>query len=272
MEGSKQDQYGFDADPYEAVRRGRRRARGRPRRRSRGRPRGRRSHLPQVDRPRAPAHQGRRGAAGEARRDERHGREELAHRGEPAARGLDRQALHGTRPHAARPDPGGQPRPHPRGREVRLAPRLQVLHIRDLVDPPGDHARARRPVAHDPDPGAHGRAHEQGRARAPFAAPGDRPRADTRGDRRPPRRHRRETGGGHPQARAGAGVARDAPSAARRATRRSATSSRTRSGSARTRRSPSSCATTTSPRRSRACRGASAACWSCATAWPATAR
>ena len=52
--------------------------------------------------------------------------------------------------------------PDPRGREVRLAPRLQVLHLRHLVDPPGDHPRAGRPVAHDPDPGAHGRADEQG--------------------------------------------------------------------------------------------------------------
>ena len=56
--------------------------------------------------------------------------------------------------------------PDPRGREVRLAARLQVLDLRDLVDPPGDHARAGRPVAHDPHPGAHGRADEPRRARA----------------------------------------------------------------------------------------------------------
>ena len=34
-----------------------------------------------------------------------------------------------------RPDPGGQPRPDPRRREVRLAQGLQVLHLRHLVDP-----------------------------------------------------------------------------------------------------------------------------------------
>ena len=32
--------------------------------------------------------------------------------------------------------------PDPRGREVRLPPRLQVLDLRHLVDPPGDAARA----------------------------------------------------------------------------------------------------------------------------------
>ena len=36
------------------------------------------------------------------------------------------------------PDPGGQPRPDPRGGEVRLHQGLQVLHLRHLVDPAGD--------------------------------------------------------------------------------------------------------------------------------------
>ena len=49
-----------------------------------------------------------------------------------------------TGPAGARPDPGGHPRPDPGGREVRLAPRLQVLDLRDLVDPPGRRARPRR--------------------------------------------------------------------------------------------------------------------------------
>ena len=47
-------------------------------------------------------------------------------------------------PAAARPHPGGQPRPDARGREVRLAQGLQVLHLRDVVDPPGHHPRHRQ--------------------------------------------------------------------------------------------------------------------------------
>jgi len=39
----------------------------------------------------------------------------------------------------------GKPRADPRGGEVRLHPRLQVLHVRDLVDPPGHHPGHRRP-------------------------------------------------------------------------------------------------------------------------------
>jgi hypothetical protein len=39
--------------------------------------------------------------------------------------------------------------------------RLQVLDLRDVVDPPGGHARDRRQGAHDPHPGAHGREAEQ---------------------------------------------------------------------------------------------------------------
>ena len=85
-----------------------------------------------------------------------------AHRGEPAPRGVDREALRRSGHGAARPDPGGQPRADPCGREVRLHEGLQVLDVRDVVDPPGDHPRDRRPGAHDPHPGAHGRDDEQG--------------------------------------------------------------------------------------------------------------
>ena len=52
----------------------------------------------------------------------------------------------------------GDHRADPRRREVRLAPRLQVLDLRDVVDPPGGAARRREQVAHDPHPGAHRRA------------------------------------------------------------------------------------------------------------------
>ena len=54
---------------------------------------------------------------------------------------LDRQELHEPRPAVPRPDPGRQHRPDEGGRQVRVSPRLQVLDLRDLVDPPGHHPR-----------------------------------------------------------------------------------------------------------------------------------
>ena len=51
-----------------------------------------------------------------------------------------------------RPDPGGHARLEPRGREVRLAARLQVLDLRSLVDPPGGRAHEREPGEDDPPP------------------------------------------------------------------------------------------------------------------------
>jgi hypothetical protein len=59
-----------------------------------------------------------------------------------------------TRPRAAppRPDPGGQPRPDARRREVRLAQGLQVLDLRHVVDPPGHHPRHRQHRPHHPPP------------------------------------------------------------------------------------------------------------------------
>ena len=64
---------------------------------------------------------------------------------------------HGPRPLAARPDSGGQHRPDQGRGEVRLSPRLQVLHLCHLVDSPGDHPGHRRSGAHDSHSGAHGR-------------------------------------------------------------------------------------------------------------------
>ena len=39
------------------------------------------------------------------------------------------------------------------GGQVRVPPRLQVLHLRDVVDSPGHHSRDRRSGPHHPDPG-----------------------------------------------------------------------------------------------------------------------
>ena len=88
-------------------------------------------------------------------------RQGRAGRGQPAPRGLDRQEVHEPRPAVPRPDPGGQHRPDEGRRQVRVQARLQVLDLRHVVDPPGDHPRDRRPGAHDPHPGAHDRDDQQ---------------------------------------------------------------------------------------------------------------
>ena len=102
----------------------------------------------------------------------RRGRQAPADRGEPPPRHVDHAELHEGRRAAPRPDPGGQPRPDPRGREVRLPHGLQALDLRDLVDPPGRHPRARRPGPDDPPAGA------RRRAGAPPDALAPRPRAE----------------------------------------------------------------------------------------------
>jgi hypothetical protein len=48
----------------------------------------------------------------------------------------------------------GQHRPDEGGRQVRVPPRLQILDLRHLVDPAGDHPLDRRPGADHPHPGA----------------------------------------------------------------------------------------------------------------------
>ncbi len=146
--------------------------------RQRGRP-------PQADglRPGGPdQHQ----AARPQGRDRRHRprRTRAADVGEPAARRLDREEVHRSWHVVPGPHPGRQHRPDPGGREVRLREGLQVLDVRDVVDPPGDHPRHRGPGAHDPHPGPHGGDHQPADPRLAPAAPGARPRADGRGDRR----------------------------------------------------------------------------------------
>ena len=105
---------------------------------------------------------------------------------EPAPRGVDRQEVPGVGAAAARPHPGGQPRPDARRREVRLAQGLQVLDVRHVVDPPGDHARHRQHGPHDPPAGPrrrHARPSAEGAVapRAEVRPPGHARRAGPRG-------------------------------------------------------------------------------------------
>ncbi len=96
----------------------------------------------------------------------------------------------------------------PRGREVRLPQGLQVLDLRNLVDPAGCHPRHRRPGADDSHPGPHGGDHQQAcpgfAAHARGSGPGAHRRGDCRGDGPHPRAGAR----GH-QVRAGADLAGD---------------------------------------------------------------
>jgi RNA polymerase sigma factor (sigma-70 family) len=102
-------------------------------------------------------------------------------RGQPAPRHLHRQEIHQSRPAVPGPDPGRQYRPDEGGRQVRIPPRLQVLDLRHLVDPAGDHALHRRPGADHPHSRAHDRDDQQAGAHLAPDAARDRPRADARG-------------------------------------------------------------------------------------------
>ncbi|CAA9493336.1 MAG: RNA polymerase sigma factor RpoD, partial [uncultured Solirubrobacteraceae bacterium] len=108
-----------------------------------------------------------------------------------------------------RPDPGGDARPRARGREVRLPQGLQVLDLRDVVDPPGDRPRAGRQGAHHPHPGPRGREAQQDRPRRAQAGHRAGSRAHSRGDRR---RHRHRSRGSRldQAVRPGARLAREA--------------------------------------------------------------
>jgi RNA polymerase primary sigma factor len=80
-------------------------------------------------------------------------------------------------------DPGGRAGPEPCGREVRLAPRPEVLHVRHVVDPPGRAAVDREQRADDPPARSRVRPAARDRAGAPLARGQPGPRADRRGDR-----------------------------------------------------------------------------------------
>ena len=186
---------------------------------------------------------------------------------QPAPGHLQRPQVPGPRAASARPDPGGHPRADQGGGEVRLAQGLQVLHLRHLLDPPGDPARAGQPRSDDPDPRPPGAARAEDRPRpAPSWRPGW---AATRPTRRSPRRpsssSRRSRRPARPLAWSPASTARWA----RRTRPRSAPCCRAASA-ARTRRSTSHCARTRCVGRWTGCPSASARWSSCATASAAT--
>ena len=132
-----------------------------------------------------------------------------AGRGQPAPGRLDRQEVHEPRPAVPGPDPGRQHRPDEGGRQVRVQARLQVLDLRDVVDPAGDHPRDRRPGAHHPHPGAHDRDDQQADPHQPLPGAGAGTRADARRDRREDGAAARQGPEG-PEDRQGADLAGDA--------------------------------------------------------------
>src|SRR4051794_7237139 len=84
------------------------------------------------------------GGAGEADRARRSEGESGGGRGEPAAGGVDREAISQPGGAVPRPDPGGDDRADACNREVRPPQGVQVFDLRDLVDPAGGGAVARR--------------------------------------------------------------------------------------------------------------------------------
>jgi RNA polymerase primary sigma factor len=110
-------------------------------------------HLGRRDKAHVPVHRRGRGrdARGQARVD----------RGEPASRRLDSEEVHEPRPTVPRPDSGGQHRVDEGRGQVRVAARLQVLDLRDVVDSSGRDARDCRSGANHPHPRPHDRDHQQ---------------------------------------------------------------------------------------------------------------
>src|SRR5439155_14492670 len=74
---------------------------------------------------------------------------------------LDREEVYQPRPAVPRPYPGGEHRPDEGGGQIRIPPGLQVLYLRHVVDPAGDHALDRRPGTHHPHSASHDRAYRQ---------------------------------------------------------------------------------------------------------------
>ena len=145
----------------------------------------------------------------QADREGRHGRQAPHGGGQPAPGRLDREGVPGPWSQLPRPDPGGVAGADPRGREVRLPPRLQVLDLRHLVDPPGGDQGDRRQGADDPDPRSHGGEAEPGRPRGAPAGSAPRTRARAGGDREGAE-GLGARGQGHPAGGPDAGVAGEA--------------------------------------------------------------
>ena len=99
-------------------------------------------------------------------------------RSEPAPRDLDRQEIHQSRSAVPRSHPGRQHWADEGGRQVRIPPRLQVLHLRHLVDSSGDHAQHCGSGENHPHSGAYDRDDQQDRPHFAPDAARDRPRAD----------------------------------------------------------------------------------------------
>ena len=103
--------------------------------------------------------------------------QERTDRSQPSPGGFHREEIHQPRLAVPRSDSGRQHRPDEGRGQIRMAPRLQVFHLCDLVDSPGDHPRHRRPGPHHPHSRAHDRDDQQAGAHQPPAGAGTRPRA-----------------------------------------------------------------------------------------------
>ena len=127
--------------------------------------------------------------------------------------------------------------PRARGREVRLPQGLQVLDLRDVVDPPGDRPRARRQGAHDPHPRARRREAQQDRPRRAQARHRARAasRPPTRSPRSPASSPRRSTRSSAPPRRRSRSRSRSATRRSRSSASSSPTSAPSRRTSARPR-------------------------------------
>jgi len=104
-------------------------------------------------------------------------------RGQPSSRRFHREEIYQPRSAVPRPDSGRQHRPDESRGQIRMAPGLQVFHLRHLVDSPSHHARHRRPGPHHPHSGAHDRNDQQTRPHPAAVGAGARPRAYFRRNR-----------------------------------------------------------------------------------------
>jgi len=105
-------------------------------------------------------------------------------RGKLALGHLYRQKVHEPWPLFPRSHSGRQHGANEGRRKIRVSSRLQVLHLRHLVDPSGHHALHRRPSAYDPHSGPHDRDDQQADAGAEAVSARLWPRTHARGSRR----------------------------------------------------------------------------------------